>query len=161
IGYNGNRDLAAQPIVEARLSTNLDPASRAQEYDATNDIWLRLPSLPTSRAGLGVVAGADGNLYAIAAHPPPHPHTPTASPKPDEDGRFRTNALGTVEAYDPATYTWATRAALPTKRSELGVAAANGKLYAIGGTSGRNLLGIPSVSNVVEEYDSASDSWRR
>jgi len=47
--------------------------------------------------------------------------------------------------------TWTAKAAMPTPRSFLGVAAtSNGKIYAIGGDGGLN---------VVEEYDPLTDTW--
>src|SRR5205809_360684 len=41
----------------------------------------------------------------------------------------------TVEAYDPSTDSWTTKASMPTARWGLGVAAINGVLYAIGGVN--------------------------
>ena len=59
---------------------------------------------------------------------------------------------GVVQA-QAAAGIWAARAAMPTARNSLGVAAAsNGKLYAVGGEDGNNL-------GTVEEYDPATDSW--
>jgi len=45
------------------------------------------------------------------------------------------NPLGRVEAYDPVTNTWATKANMPTARWNLAAASANGILYALGGLS--------------------------
>src|SRR5262249_56808238 len=60
--------------------------------------------------------------------------------------------LATVEEYDPPP--WVTKASMPTARGELGVAAAaNGKLYAIGG---QNISGFLAT---VEEYDPATNTW--
>ncbi len=52
-----------------------------------------------------------------------------------------------------STLDWASRNAMPTARNYLGaVASRNGNIYAIGGTNG------PSM-NVVEEYNSTTDTW--
>jgi len=49
--------------------------------------------------------------------------------------------VATVEEYDPATNTWATKAPMPTARGRLGLAAAgNAKLYAVGGDSPETAL---------------------
>ena len=62
-------------------------------------------------------------------------------------------ALNTVEAYDPRTDTWTTRAPMPTARFSLSTSAVDGVMYAVGGMSNFTPL------NVVEAYDPATDSW--
>ncbi len=63
-------------------------------------------------------------------------------------------ALATLEAYDPGSNTWATKAAMPTARADLAVVAFNGLLYAIGG---RGADGSPLAT--VEAYNPATDTW--
>jgi len=46
------------------------------------------------------------------------------------------NALDTVEAYDPEENTWTAVAGMTTKRDGLGVAAVGATLYAVGGCDG-------------------------
>src|SRR5437016_14127153 len=62
--------------------------------------------------------------------------------------------LAIVEAYDPATDTWTTKASMPTARFGLGVAAIDGVLYAVGGVSNTD-----DLLATVDEYDSATDTW--
>src|SRR6202521_1808182 len=64
-------------------------------------------------------------------------------------------ALGLVAkpAAQGASGTWTQKAPLPTARSEVSVAAANGKIYVMGG--GINRVAVPHV----EEYDPATDKW--
>ena len=45
------------------------------------------------------------------------------------------NLLATVEAYDPVTNSWSTKAAMPTARQNLAAVAVNGIVYAIGGNN--------------------------
>jgi hypothetical protein len=72
--------------------------------------------------------------------------------------------LNTVEAYDPSTDTWSTKAPMPTARAELGVGVVNGILYAIGGAVGDNLasrvdngilyaVGGGNTQNVLEAFN--------
>ncbi len=70
-------------------------------------------------------------------------------------GHTGTAESGALEAYDPATNRWTTRAALPTPRHNAGVGAINGKLYVAGGWS-QDLGG--SVSTV-EAYDPSTNTW--
>ncbi|HEY7060585.1 MAG TPA: kelch repeat-containing protein [Chloroflexota bacterium] len=112
---------------------------------ALADTWATKAPMPTARGELAVVAAPNGKLYAIGGTPPAGA------------------AVGTVEEYDPATNTWTNCGApapgnacrpMPTARFGLGAAAAaNGKLYAIGGFAGSSVVGT------VEEYDPASNTW--
>ncbi|MCG1025143.1 kelch repeat-containing protein [Dehalobacter sp.] len=61
--------------------------------------------------------------------------------------------FGNNEAYDPVNNSWFTKASMPTVRWGHGVAAVNGKIYAIGGYNGSSVL------NTVEEYDPVTDTW--
>jgi N-acetylneuraminic acid mutarotase len=58
-----------------------------------------------------------------------------------------------VEAYDPVTNTWSTKASMPTARNGLRAEVLDGKLYAVGGHDGVSSL------NVVEIYDPATNTW--
>src|SRR5436190_8462385 len=63
-----------------------------------------------------------------------------------------------MEAYDPGADTWKTLAPLPATRRDLALAAAGGRLYAIGGSAvvgGQCCAGVATV----EEFDPASGSW--
>src|SRR5438034_245393 len=69
-------------------------------------------------------------------------------------GRGTSGPVASVDEYDPATNTWTSRAALPTARDKLGLAAAaNGKRYPVGGYNGVDFLAT------VEEYDPATGTW--
>ena len=75
--------------------------------------------MPTARAYFGV-AVIDGILYVAG-------------------GSHQSGILATVEAYDPATDTWTTKASMPTERVFLAAGAVNGILYAVGGYNDTNL----------------------
>jgi hypothetical protein len=64
------------------------------------------------------------------------------------------SGLTTVEAYDPTSDTWTSKASMPTSRYALGVAVVNGILYAVGGHN----TNIGSLATV-EAYDPVSDTW--
>lgn len=103
-----------------------------EEYDPATDAWRSRANMLTSRRAFGVTAATNGKIYAIGGH----------------NG---SDWLATVEEYDPITNTWRFRSNMPTARVALGVAASNGKIYAIGG--------LPDGKKV-EEYDPATDTWR-
>src|SRR5439155_16355573 len=92
--------------------------------------------MPTARHGLGVGV-VNGILYAVGG-------------AANNDG---SGFLNVVEAYDPSTNTWTTKAPMPTARqgfAEVGVV--NGILYAIGGYNG-------AILQTVEAYNPGTDTW--
>jgi len=64
---------------------------------------------------------------------------------------------GIVEAYDPATDSWTTKASMRSIRSGLGVSVVNGLLYAIGGVPTPGAT--ENFLNLVEVYDPAANTW--
>jgi N-acetylneuraminic acid mutarotase len=62
--------------------------------------------------------------------------------------------LPSVEAYDPKTDTWVTKANIPTARGMLAACAVDGIIYAIGGTTS-----WPTRSSAVEAYDPKTNQW--
>ncbi|MBK7860342.1 MAG: kelch repeat-containing protein [Archangiaceae bacterium] len=70
-------------------------------------------------------------------------------------GFVGTTAVGTVEAYDPATREWVDAGTLPLALHHANVAVVNGKLYVVGG-----LTGLGFVANrAVYEYDPGTRAW--
>ena len=119
-----------------------------EAYDPVTDTWTPRASLPTPRTGLAVVV-SNGILYAIggaACAPPPGQACTPSSP---------IDVVGTVEAYDPATDSWSTRASMPTPRVYLGAAVINGVIYAVGGEDNAPPYFMPNV----EAYDPSADVW--
>lgn len=108
-------------------------------YDPTSDTWSAGPPTPTSRAGAGS-AVIGGVLYVVGGYCCNHNDK---------------SAVTTLEAYDPATNTWTTKASMPTARTFLAVAVVNGILYAIGGSGG---YGQP-ITDVVEAYNPSTNRW--
>src|SRR5262249_39908520 len=122
-------------------NTSTTDLTTVEEYDPLTNAWTNCGtpapgngchSMPTARRQLAVAAAGNGKLYAIGGL-----------------AGSGSNPLGlaTVEEYDPATNTWASKTAMPTARFSLGVAADNGKIYAVGG-AGPGGFSIATV----EEY---------
>jgi len=64
--------------------------------------------------------------------------------------------LSAVEAYEPATDTWTTKADIPTARFGLAACVVDGRIYVSGGgTKWREPADVPTV----EVYDPATDTW--
>jgi N-acetylneuraminic acid mutarotase len=117
-----------------------------EAYDPTTNTWTPKADMPTARGGLGASV-VNGILYVVGGAGSCAPPC------------FITS-LATVEAYDPATNTWTTKADMPTPRIGVAVEVVNGILYAIGGFSsccGPN--GPFGALATVEAYDPATNTW--
>ena len=109
-----------------------------EEYDPSTDRWTSKTPMPVGlhHVGVGVI---EGRLYVIGGY--------------RHAGLNVWNPVATVYAYDPATDTWAERAAMPTARGALSVTVHEGKLYAIGGYD------RTANSAAVEVYDPVRNFW--
>ncbi len=107
-------------------------------YDPATNTWTARAPMPTARGSLAVGV-VDGILYAVG-------------------GLFYVGVNGfvtnAVEAYNPATNTWSTKASLPTARYALRAGVVNGVLYAIGGSFINGTLVA-----TVEAYDPGTNTW--
>jgi len=115
-----------------------------EAYDPLTDTWTTRAPMPTPRAAAGV-AEVNGLIYVVGG---------SSSRSPVPGGHVRT-----VEAYDPVTDTWTTKAAMPTPRYGFALAEANGVLYAVGGWADPS-FDPDGVSVFVEAYDPVTDTWR-
>lgn len=98
--------------------------------------WSRLASLPTSRAGLALVAAGDA-LYAIG-------------------GETNGGVTGVVEIYDPRLDTWIKGRNKPTPVSDAYAVTIGGKIYMPGGR-----LASGEATDVLEVYDPVEDTWEQ
>ncbi|OLC12261.1 MAG: hypothetical protein AUH29_16940 [Candidatus Rokubacteria bacterium 13_1_40CM_69_27] len=129
------------------------PINNAWEYDPAADSWKALAPMPTRR-GSPVAATVNGKIYVIGGAST-HPGSPEPAVHPARPHR----ALSTVEEYDPATNTWRERSPMPTARNHAAIGVVDGKIYVLGGRLGAAFIGVASNTDVVEEYDPATDSW--
>jgi N-acetylneuraminic acid mutarotase len=129
------------------------PIDNAWEYDPLADTWKALAPMPTKR-GAAVAAAVGGKVYVIGGAST-HPGSAETNVHPARPHR----ALDTVEEYDPAANSWRGRSPMPTARNHAGVGVVGGKIYVIGGRLGAAFISVASNTDVVEEYDPATDQW--
>ncbi len=117
----GGRDRPAYdlPYVEA-----FDPATRT---------WTERAPLPTGRSGC-MAAVLDGRLYVFGGEGNP-------------DSPYGT--FDQVEAYDPATNTWARLAPMPLPRHAAGAVALGGRIFLPGGSL-RQGSGVTAIMDIFE-----------
>jgi N-acetylneuraminic acid mutarotase len=117
-----------------------------EAYTSGTNSWATIASMPRARFGLAAATGPDGRIYAIG-------------------GNYGTNIgtgnLNTVEAYTPATNSWATVASMPTARYGLAAATGlDGRIYAIGGdTASPGTSPGSGPLTTVEAYTPGTNSW--
>lgn len=125
------------------------PCADVEVYDPGTNIWAARAAMPTARRALCATyvptLGAQGTIFAIGGGTGGTvPHSGTAS--------------GANEAYDVAGGAWAPKAAMPTPM--MGVYACvyhpgTGLIYVFGGYNSAT----GAVSNLVQRYDPAADTW--
>jgi N-acetylneuraminic acid mutarotase len=100
--------------------------------------WVPLAPMPTVRQEV-TVAELNGRVFVI--------------------GGFGagSEAVPTVEVYDPATDRWETRAPLPAPTHHTAAAVIDGRLFVVGGYSGGRVSWTPL--RTVYEYDETRNSW--
>jgi N-acetylneuraminic acid mutarotase len=129
------------------------PIANSWAYDPVDDSWKALAPMPTARAAASAAA-VDGKIYVIGGASV-HPGQKIVSLGATVPHR----SIGTNEAYDPATNSWAERTSMPTPRNHAAIGVVNGKIYVIGGRVGSLYITNGSPTNVVEVYDPATDNW--
>ncbi len=134
--------IAVNGIIYAVGGANNGLLATVEAYDPASDTWTTKASMPTARYWFGTSV-VNGVIYAVGGL------GGTPNTVPGTGGTY----LGTVEAYDPASDTWTTKASMPTPRDYLSTSAVNGVIYAVDGYGGGPPLGT------VEAYDPASNIW--
>jgi len=129
------------------LAGGLDrEANRATDtfwrYDPSANAWETLAPLPQGPRGSLGGGAIDGALYITGG----------------SSGDLAGPATADLARYDPAEDRWELLTPMPTPREHLGVAAAAGRLVAIGGRNGSHEdLAMLSATEI---YDPATDTWQ-
>src|SRR5262245_30364106 len=129
------------------------PIGNAWEYDPAADSWKALAPMPTKR-GSPVAATVGGKIYVVGGSST-HPESSEPAVHPARPHR----SVATVEEYDPATNSWRARSPMPTARNHAAIGVVNNKIYVLGGRIGAAFVSVSSPTDIVEEYDPATDQW--
>jgi N-acetylneuraminic acid mutarotase len=126
------------------------------EYDPASDKWTALKPMPSTRGAASAVS-VDGKIYVMGGAGV-HPGTKNV-PLLIAPDTTPNRSFDVVEEYDVSSDSWHARSTMPTPRNQFALAAANGKVYAIGGRMGSAFALFGSNTEVVEEYSPANDTW--
>ncbi len=132
------------------------PSGGAWEYDPATDTYRALAPLPRAR-GAGYAVTLGDKIYvmgAVAASVDGKTSAPIAL-----GGPLGQTVVGWVDEYDVASNTWRPRATMPTPRNHFMAAEAGGKIYALDGRTGSVFVNQAAITDLVEAYDPARDSW--
>jgi N-acetylneuraminic acid mutarotase len=138
--------------MSGRYPGNWVPINNAWEYDPVADSWKALPPMPTARGA--AVAAAVGNKIYVIGGASVHPGQPLVGLSASVPHR----ALPTNEAFDLTTQRWEPLSPMPTSRNHAAIGVVNGRIYVMGGRLGAVFVNS-SPTDVVEEYDPATNSW--
>ena len=123
-----------------------DAVNNVWEYDPATDAYKAMAPIPGPRCS-AVAATVNGKIYLIGGI------------EPFEDGKG-SRITGKNQVFDPAANTWGTdRSPMPTTRNHAFVGVVNNKIYVIGGRQAAGMIPYSSNTDVVEEYDPATNTW--
>jgi len=128
--------------------------SAVEAYDPATDTWTKKANMPTAIMDVGACV-VDGRIYVTGGFP--------AWPQNASD------ALSTVEVYDPVTDTWTQTSDMPMGRWGHSASVVAGKMYIVGGMNSamirREVEGeieadeLLELFPIVDVYDTATDTW--
>jgi N-acetylneuraminic acid mutarotase len=121
-----------------------------EAYNPSTNTWTTKAPMPTPRSQLAVGV-VNGKLYAVGGTT----YYSMGEGKPGPCGGPNQSDCSTVEAYDPSTNTWTTKAPLRTPRFAHAVGVVNGTLYSVGGYSGT----CSGYCSMVEAYNPSTNTW--
>jgi N-acetylneuraminic acid mutarotase len=135
------------------LGAAWEPIADAWEFNPATDSWKALAPLPGKR-GSAIAAEVGGKIYVIGGAT-----TMEGSKDPFFTAFGPARVLATNDVYDPATNTWESRNAMSVPRNHAFSGVVNGKIYVIGGRTGHAFILSATNTDVVEEYNPASNMW--
>jgi len=130
-----------------------EPIADAWEFNPATDSWKPLAPLPGKR-GSAIAAEVNGKIYVIGGAT-----TMEGSKDPFFTAFGPAKVLATNDVYDPATNTWESRNPMSVPRNHAFGGVVNGKIYVIGGRTGQAFILSATNTDVVEEYNPASNTW--
>ncbi len=130
-----------------------EPIDNAWVYDPAADSWRNLAPMPIKR-GSSAANLVNGKVYVMGG-------ATTADGSKDVaiSNATTVNNLTRNDVYDIAGNTWSSAAPMALARNHMFSGVVNGKIYVIGGRIAHAFVAASQNTDVVEEYDPATNSW--
>ncbi len=177
--YNSNTVVVQHTLTRAATEgailvvNNTNVASPATVVEG-DEVWLSLTSSPDFETELTATLnlGSQTKVFSVTTAPPPWTNaSPMSAPRQSLassvvegkvyliGGESSESYVGLVEVYEPTTDTWTTASPMPTARNWITSSVVDGRIYVFGGEWFDEESDEGGVSDTVEVYNPASDSW--
>jgi N-acetylneuraminic acid mutarotase len=122
-------------------------------YDPATDMWRNLAPMPVKR-GSAAANLVNGKVYVMGGAT-----TPEGSKDVAISNATTSNNLVRNDIYDIASNTWSSGAPMALPRNHMFSGVVNGKIYIIGGRIAHAFVAASQNTDVVEQYDPATNTW--
>ncbi len=122
------------------------PDGSCFKYHAATDTWTSIMGIPIAELAHASAVPVDGKVYLVGG-------CRYSSGKNDWEG------VKTVFAYDPATDTYESKTDMPKIQFGCAVGVIDKKIYLIGGRNNSSLQYNSSYLDLIQVYDTETDSW--
>jgi N-acetylneuraminic acid mutarotase len=124
----------------------LSAFAQSTQPEPDRGVWRTAASAPTMRTEVAAVTLRD-TIYLVGGFE-----------SPSLSNVLNLAITATVEAYDPSTDRWTTKAPMPVGLHHVGIGVTGGRLYVIGGYR-QSGLSVWNPVATVYAYDPATDTW--
>jgi N-acetylneuraminic acid mutarotase len=130
-----------------------EPIDNAWVYDPAADSWRNLAPMPIKR-GSAAANLVNGKVYVMGG-------ATTAEGSKDVaiSNATTANNLTRNDIYDIASNTWSSGAPMALARNHMFSGTVGGKIYIIGGRIAHAFVAASQNTDVVEQYDPATNTW--
>src|ERR1043165_630721 len=130
-----------------------EPIDNAWVYDPATDAWRNLAPMPIKR-GSAAANLVNGKVYVMGGATTAEGSKDTAI-----SNATTSNNLTRNDVYDIASNSWSAGAPMALARNHMFSGVVNGKIYIIGGRVAHAFVAASQNTDVVEEYDPATNTW--
>lgn len=134
------------PFLAGLVLIALPVSAQSPKPEVDRGTWRAATPMPTKRTEVAVAA-LDGRIYVVGGFE-----------KPSFGNLMSPAITPALDAYDPASDRWSSKAPLPIGLHHAGIGVVEGRLYVIGGYS-RSMFSVRNPVATVYAYDPVRNTW--